>query len=42
MPSEGITVTNFPLPPFGMEVTGVEVIVRLRKAKDRRSAGNEG
>ena len=42
MPSEGVTVTNFPLPPFGMEVAGVEVIVRLRKAKDRRSAGNEG
>ena len=32
MPSESVTVTNFPLPPFGTEVTGVEVIVRLRKA----------
>ena len=42
MPSEGITVTNFPLPPLGMEIAGVEVFVRLRKLKDGRSpaAGN--
>jgi Fur family iron response transcriptional regulator len=42
IPSEGVTVTNLPLPPFGMEAAGVEVIVRLRKAKGRRPACNEG
>ena len=33
MPSSGLSVTGLPEPPDGMEVTGVEVIVRLRKAK---------
>jgi Fur family iron response transcriptional regulator len=31
MPSEGVSVTDLPAPPPGMEVAGVEVIVRLRK-----------
>jgi Fur family transcriptional regulator, iron response regulator len=31
MPSEGVTVAELPAPPPGMEVAGVEVIVRLRK-----------
>jgi Fur family iron response transcriptional regulator len=31
MPSEGIMVADLPAPPPGMEVAGVEVIVRLRK-----------
>jgi Fur family transcriptional regulator, iron response regulator len=33
MPSEGLTVMNLPLPPPGMEIARVEVLVRLRKAK---------
>jgi len=31
MPSEGMTVSDLPAPPAGMEVAGIEVIVRLRK-----------
>jgi Fur family iron response transcriptional regulator len=31
MPTEGVTVGSLPAPPPGMEVAGVEVIVRLRK-----------
>ena len=31
MPSAGINVTELPEPPAGMEVAGVEVIVRLRR-----------
>jgi Fur family iron response transcriptional regulator len=31
MPSAGISVTELPEPPDGMEVAGVEVIVRLRR-----------
>lgn len=31
MPSEGVMVGDLPSPPPGMEVAGVEVIVRLRK-----------
>jgi Fur family iron response transcriptional regulator len=31
MPSEGVSVGSLPAPPPGMEVAGVEVIVRLRK-----------
>jgi Fur family iron response transcriptional regulator len=31
MPSAGISVTELPEPPAGMEVAGVEVIVRLRR-----------
>jgi Fur family iron response transcriptional regulator len=31
MPHEGVTVGDLPAPPAGMEVAGVEVIVRLRK-----------
>src|SRR5215213_9147408 len=31
MPSEGIAVGDLPAPPPGLEVAGVEVIVRLRK-----------
>jgi Fur family iron response transcriptional regulator len=34
MPSQDVTVTNFRMPPFGMEVASVEVIVRLRRIKD--------
>jgi Fur family iron response transcriptional regulator len=33
MPSSSITIADLPQPPEGMEVAGVEVIVRLRKAK---------
>jgi Fur family iron response transcriptional regulator len=33
MPSDGITVGDLPAPPPGMEVAGVEVIVRLRKKR---------
>jgi Fur family iron response transcriptional regulator len=33
MPSDGILVGDLPEPPTGMEVTGVEVIVRLRRKK---------
>jgi Fur family iron response transcriptional regulator len=32
MPSEGVSVGALPPPPPGMEVVGVEVIVRLKKA----------
>jgi Fur family iron response transcriptional regulator len=35
MPSEGVTVGDLPAPPPGMEVAGVEVIVRLRPRVDR-------
>jgi Fur family iron response transcriptional regulator len=31
MPKAGISVTELPEPPAGMEVAGVEVIVRLRR-----------
>jgi Fur family iron response transcriptional regulator len=31
MPSDGMNVTDLPPPPTGMEVAGVEVIVRLRR-----------
>src|SRR4029079_14864279 len=31
MPSAGISVTELPEPPVGMEVAGIEVIVRLRR-----------
>jgi Fur family iron response transcriptional regulator len=31
MPSEGVSVGDLPQPPAGMEVAGVEVIVRLRR-----------
>lgn len=31
MPAEGMQVTDLPAPPPGMEVAGVEVIVRLRR-----------
>lgn len=31
MPHEGMTVTELPAPPAGLEVAGVEVIVRLRR-----------
>jgi Fur family iron response transcriptional regulator len=31
MPSEGVAVGALPEPPPGMEVAGVEVIVRLRR-----------
>ena len=31
MPSSGISVADLPQPPEGMEVAGVEVIVRLRR-----------
>ena len=31
MPSVGVTVADLPAPPLGMEVAGVEVIVRLRR-----------
>lgn len=31
MPAEGVTVGELPEPPAGMEVAGVEVIVRLRR-----------
>ncbi len=31
MPSEGVAVGELPAPPPGMEVAGVEVIVRLRR-----------
>ena len=31
MPSEGVTVGDLPAPPAGMEVAGIEVIVRLRR-----------
>jgi Fur family iron response transcriptional regulator len=31
MPSEGITVADLPEPPPGMEIAGVEVIVRLKR-----------
>jgi Fur family iron response transcriptional regulator len=31
MPVEGVSVTDLPQPPPGMEVAGVEVIVRLRR-----------
>lgn len=31
MPAEGVTVGDLPPPPPGMEVAGVEVIVRLRR-----------
>jgi Fur family iron response transcriptional regulator len=31
MPSDGMNVTDLPPPPPGMEVAGVEVIVRLRR-----------
>jgi Fur family transcriptional regulator, iron response regulator len=34
MPSEGISVSDLPQPPEGMEVAGVEVIVRLRRRAD--------
>jgi Fur family iron response transcriptional regulator len=33
MPSEGLTVTNLPPPPAGMEIAQVEVLVRLRKVR---------
>ena len=33
MPSSGLSVADLPEPPEGMEVAGVEVIVRLRKTK---------
>jgi Fur family transcriptional regulator, iron response regulator len=33
MPAEGTRVTNLPPPPEGLEVAGVEVIVRLRRAR---------
>jgi len=33
MPHVDVTVTNFPPPPFGTEIAGVEVIIRLRKTK---------
>ncbi len=31
MPSDGVTVSELPAPPPGLEVAGIEVIVRLRK-----------
>ncbi len=31
MPSSGVSVADLPAPPPGMEVAGVEVIVRLRR-----------
>ena len=31
VPAEGITVGDLPTPPPGMEIAGVEVIVRLRR-----------
>ncbi len=31
MPAEGIDVGDLPTPPPGMEIAGVEVIVRLRR-----------
>jgi len=31
MPADGVTVGDLPAPPPGMEVAGVEVIVRLRR-----------
>ena len=31
MPSQGMTVSDLPAPPPGMEVAGIEVIVRLRR-----------
>jgi Fur family iron response transcriptional regulator len=34
MPSDGISVSDLPEPPPGMEVAGVEVIVRLRRRPD--------
>ncbi len=33
MPHADVTVTNFPSPPLGTEITGVEVIIRLRKTR---------
>jgi Fur family iron response transcriptional regulator len=30
MPDDAVTVTELPAPPEGMEIAGVEVIVRLR------------
>ncbi|CAH1696729.1 hypothetical protein CHELA1G11_50035 [Hyphomicrobiales bacterium] len=33
MPLSGVSVTDLPAPPPGMEVAGVEVIVRLRRGK---------
>ena len=33
VPAEGITVGDLPAPPPGMEVAGVEVIVRLRRKR---------
>jgi Fe2+ or Zn2+ uptake regulation protein len=38
MPSAGAAVTDFPLPPFGIEVVGVDVNVRLRKARQSSNA----
>jgi Fur family transcriptional regulator, iron response regulator len=31
VPSQGVSVSDLPAPPAGMEVVGVEVIVRLRR-----------
>jgi Fur family iron response transcriptional regulator len=36
MPSSGLSVADLPEPPEGMEVAGVEVIVRLRRTKGTR------
>jgi Fur family iron response transcriptional regulator len=33
LPAEGVTVGDLPAPPEGMEVAGVEVIVRLRRKR---------
>jgi Fur family iron response transcriptional regulator len=41
MPSETVTVTSVPTPPVGMEIARVDVIVRLRKVKDRSPIGTE-
>jgi Fur family iron response transcriptional regulator len=35
MPSVGVSVADLPEPPAGMEVAGVEVIVRLRRKSSK-------
>ena len=37
MPSAGVSVADLPAPPPGMEVAGVEVIVRLRRKSPARA-----
>jgi len=37
MPSTGVSVADLPEPPPGMEVAGVEVIVRLRRKSTRNA-----